>query len=315
MTTKTEDAVRRAHQAAAPLLAPRDDASLPVVLENIRDEIESAPRTISVLAASDVAKAEQAARALQEASIRLTYPSDWVIFQAKDGARLGYLQDAGCQRVRSLWGIDFSKFDPRTCLESSETQDGHFVVEAYVEGHCAITGETLQELGWRSSLGLFEKAWLEAKENQQHVALAKLRADVKKSAIANAQGRIVRRATGLSQVPEDRLCHFLGVKPGQLRGFTFKEGTRGGGASSTSDASEAQINLIVNEAVRGKKVKGATDLATVRRFVDDAKLTKSSASDVIKTLKEAAVGTVSSDQFLGLLGIGVGTEREPGQEG
>lgn len=304
--------IRTEAPAAASLLEPRDEALVPA-LYNAADEIASAPRTISVLAATDVEHARKAAAALQRASISLTYPSDWVVFAAKDGARLAYLQDAGCQRVRSLWGIDFSRFDPRRDLDAAETDDGHYTVDAYVEGRCHITGEVLQEMGWRSSLGLFEKAWLEAKENHQHVTLAKLKSDVRKSAIANAQGRIVRRATGLSQVPESVVCTILQVKPGELRGFAFKEGTRGGGSSNTSDASEAQVNLVVNEAVRGKKVAGATDLGVIRDFVLQAKLTKSTASDVIKRLKDAPVGSISSDQFLAILGIGVG--REPGEEG
>ncbi len=296
------------------LLAPRDESSLPALpgelVNRIREEIESEPRTISVLAASDVKQAEAAARALQEAAIRLTFASDWIIFEAKDGARLGYLQDAGCQRVRALWGIDFSRCSPRDDLEESTTPDGHFCVEAYVEGHCKLTGETIQEFGWRSSMGLFEKAWAEATKDELHVTIAKLKADVKKSAIANAQGRIVRRATGLSQVPAEKLCQLLGVAPDKLRGFKFRSGTQGGGSSSTSDASEAQVNLIVNEAVRGKKVAGATDLGVIRGFVEQARLTKQTASKVIETLKAAKERGVSSDQFLALIGVAQGAPAE-----
>lgn len=314
MTQKTDQQVRT--EAARELLSTREEAAVPAIYEHLADEIEEQPRTISLLAARDVEAAQKAARALQQASIQLTYPSDWVVFEAKDRARLAYLQDAGCQRVRSLWGIDFSKFDPRNDLESSDTLDGHYAVEAYVEGHCRITGEVLQEIGWRSSAGLFEKAWGEARKDEQHVIIAKLKSDVKKSAIANGQGRIVRRATGLSQVPEEVVCRLLSVKLGALRGFTFREGSQGGGASSTSDASEAQINLVVNEAVRGKKVAGAASLEVIRGFVVEAKLTKQSASDLIKKLKDAAPGAVSSDQFLALLGIGVGAkQREPGEDG
>jgi hypothetical protein len=306
----------RSTQATRDLFEPRADAAL-VPFEDIREEIASAPQTISVLAAKDVKKAAEAAAELQSASIRLTYPSDWIVFRAKDGQITGYLQDAGCQRVRPLWGISFAKFSPRTDLEESTTPDGHYLVDAYVEGLCALTGETLQEIGHRDSGGLFGPAWEEAWKAEDHLTLAKLRADVKKASIANAQGRIVRRASGLSQVPVDRLAHLLGVKADSFRGVKFREGTRGGGSSSTSDASDAQLNLIAGEAVRAKKVANAKDFKLIRGFAEDAKLTKDQASKVIETLKAAKPGAISSDQFLALLGIApaAAAEREPGEEG
>ena len=46
---------------------------------------------------------------LRKSSIRATHPEDWVLFKAAEeqgGQVVGYLEDAGCDRVRDLWGIE-----------------------------------------------------------------------------------------------------------------------------------------------------------------------------------------------------------------
>src|ERR1041384_764366 len=50
---------------------------------------------------------------LRLASIRSTYPSDWLIHSAfdRDGNKtreVGYLQDCGAQRAGKVWGIEIS---------------------------------------------------------------------------------------------------------------------------------------------------------------------------------------------------------------
>jgi hypothetical protein len=325
--TKTSDT----DQALRQILQPRDEGSLPVpvqdILDEIRSRVRSEPSTISVLAARDVQQAAAAATALQEASIRLTMLEDWVAFPAKDGAVLCYLQDAGCQRVRILWGISFAKFDPRTDLAGEEIAGpgGHYAVEAYVEATCAITGETIQEIGHRDSAGLFERAWLAAREGEQEVTLAKLRSDVRKSAIANGQGRAVRRATGLSAVPAHRVCALLGVKPEQLRGIRFEQGSRGGGGTG-GGASDPQILTIVKNAFDFHKVKGLGELIgreAFEKLVRGAGLTggkTGTASAAIDALMKAPRDSVGVEQLEKLLSVKIGgapaapREREPGEE-
>ena len=308
MTSKTTTAPTDVAEA----FAPRSDAHLPALAGEIVQEIESStPSTISVLAATDVQKAVAALAELQAGSIKLTIVEDWVIFTAKDGAQLGYLQDAGCQRVRSLWGINFSDLDPRRDLLEETLPDGHLVVDAYVTATCNVTGERIQEIGHRSSIGLFESAWKKAVENDDHAGRARLRADIRKSAIANAQGRIVRRATGLSQVPVHRLCQVLGVKPERLRGIRFESGTRGGGGGGMNDATDGQIRMIAGQATKERKVNGIGAFNDAEALVRGANLTKAQATKVIDALK-AAQQPLSRGQFEHLLGI---VAPEPGSEG
>jgi hypothetical protein len=58
---------------------------------------------------------------LRRASIRATSPEDWVLFKAPDdqgGQIVGYLQDAGCDRIRDLWGVEiFNVSQPEKIIQ------------------------------------------------------------------------------------------------------------------------------------------------------------------------------------------------------
>ncbi len=313
-TERTSPAAERARE----LLEPRDTtgALVPVeLIDELRERADASPRTLSALAASDVQQAAAAAVEMQRASIALTFPEDWVMFRAKDGAEVCFLEDVGCARVRPLWGISFDSVDYRRDFIEHELDDGHLFIEATARATSALTGEEAVEIGSRSSDGFFGSAW--AASESKPVERERVKSNIRKAALANARGRIIRTLTGLGQVPVKEL-RARGLDTSRVRGVEFQEGTRGG---SGSYASEPQIKAIVGEALRSQKVAGLQQLGLDWDHLADrvraASLTGGrggKASKLIERLKNAEVGGVTVEQFEQALGVRL-VESEPGSEG
>ncbi len=252
------------------------------------------PTTISALAAGDVQRAAAAAQELQAASIKLTYPEDWIAFRARDGTEVCFLMDDGCQRIRPLWGITFDKVDFKRDFSERELEDGQYVVEAVVHAQCAISGEDHIEVGFRSSLGLFEKAW--SGSTDKPVERAKVIADIRKSALRNARGRIIRTISGLGMVPKQRLIE-CGLDSRRIRGVQFQDGSKGG---SGGYASEPQLKMICGEAITRKKVAGIDQIigfGDLMNLLGSASMAKAKASKLIERLKEREAGSVTVEEF------------------
>lgn len=225
----------------------------------------------------------------RESSIKLTYPEDWVLYRARDGSMLGYLQDVGCQRIRPLWGISFDRIDLLKDLVREPVGDdlGNVQFLAAVRGKCEVTQEHADEIGARATAhGIFKDQWADAQDDPAE--LKRLEIDVRKSALANARGRLIRHMTGMGSVPVDELrAHGLDVR--RCRGVQFREGARGGGQSNQDEAGEGQLNLLAGTATHEGKVKGysSRDYRAVREAIGGAQLTKKRASDLITRLKNA----------------------------
>ena len=193
-------------------------------------------------------------RELVEASIKLTFPEDWVVYPTRDGHKLCYLQDVGCQRIRALWGISFDRTDlMRDMIEEriEDDEDVHFQYIARVGGECSVTGEASDELGSRlTSDGLFKIAWHDAKN--EPAERARLKANVRKAALANGQGRLVRKFTGMNLMPIEILAKY-GMDTARCRGIKFESGTKGG---TGGGASEPQLRRIAGLACMEGHVEG-----------------------------------------------------------
>ena len=226
-------------------------------------------------------------RELVEASIKLTYPEDWVVYPSRDGHKLCYLQDVGCQRIRALWGISFDRTDlMRDMIEEriEDDDDVHFQYIARVGGTCSVTGESSDELGSRlTSDGLFKKAWVDARNEPSE--RARLRANVRKAALANGQGRLVRKFTGTNLMPIEVLAKY-GMDTARCRGIKFESGTQGG---SGDGASEPQLKRLAGVACMEGKVAGFTkaNFSTVMQLLSGAQLGKKKASDLIDRLSKS----------------------------
>lgn len=309
----------------APQTAPetRTEVAEPTRAMGILDEILSEvrergprrePETLVGLTLRSADDAVELFRVLHEQSLKKTYPEDWVKFTTQDGAEVCYLQDVGCDRVAGLWQIDFSRAHPASDVIGRDLDDGHYVAEVIVQAHSQLTGQTMEELGFRSTEGFFERAWEKAREQESAVQMERIKANVKKAAIANAHGRIVRGIAGLDQVPLERLKAALGPdKMKRIRGAEFQSGTKGG---SGGYASEPQLKLIAGEAL--KKVSGLSQALKFDEIVEkvrSAHLTGGrggKASQVIERLKAAEPNSVTVAQFEQALGV---TLIEDGDEG
>lgn len=166
----------------------------------------AAPATLEQIAAlgdgaKEIVRARiQVLQTLRKASIQATSPEDWLLFHAVDRRNgqertVGYLQDAGCDRVASLWGIEvFGIEKPERIMANDGT--AHFMYLIRGSGRCSITGQTVEQMeGGRSSSDDFCK-------DEKGTALE---LKVRKAARANLDGNIVRELTGLKSVPLNEL--------------------------------------------------------------------------------------------------------------
>jgi hypothetical protein len=156
-------------------------------------------------------------------AIRMTAPEDWVLFKSPDERVTGYLQDAGCDRIRDITGIEvFAISEPRREM----SQDGKsFMYLIRGNGRSRLTLQVVEDMeGGRMSTDDFCK-------DKQGVALELA---VRKAARANLDGNIVRELAGLKTVPlEDLQKAWEGTGKNwehcrKGRGFGTKEERAGG---------------------------------------------------------------------------------------
>lgn len=171
--------------------------------------------------------------------------------EGRRGAGLpAYLQDVGCQRVRSLWGISLAGINPREDVievKLDGPEGGDFWIEVQVRGRCAITDEENSELGGPGSDGFFGPAWEKSKDKP--VERERVRSNIRKAAIANGQGRLVRRLTGLGSVPVARLAA-IRLDRKRMRGTEFQSGTRVGAATTRASRSSRSWSATRSWAAR-----------------------------------------------------------------
>lgn len=186
MKTETEEDVR--HVDTEVVEEPRELAR------------PSVPTTINELAALDkergVAIVEQRLQifhTMRTASLQLTMPNDYVLFNA-DGRITAFLSDSGCDRVKKLWGISVRNLGKPERIESP---DGTFAYRITGDGSCGLTGEAVFDMeGVRYS---DERYALEKPDGiQREVA-------VQKAARANLDGGITRELAGLKSIPIEEL--------------------------------------------------------------------------------------------------------------
>src|SRR3990167_11073384 len=130
---------------------------------------------------------------LRIASIRATYPSDWVITTSvdRDGqiiSQRGYLQDIGAERAGKVWGIEVGN----PAIEREDFPDGTYSYHMIAEAWSKVTGERLDyaEGSRWSGDSFFQRP----RDPDYKIDPT----DVRKSAYANLHGRAVRALSGLN---------------------------------------------------------------------------------------------------------------------
>lgn len=169
---------------------PRMELQLPAPtsLEQVAAMHETAAKVID--ARIDIVKR------LRVASLKLTNPEDWVLNQNRDGRVTGYLQDAGCERIQPLWGIDvFNVGEPQ---RMASTDDDSFCYWMTGDGRSRFTGGSVEgAMGVRYSNDDFI-----VNSKKKGIQLEFL---LRKCARANLDGNIIRTISGLHLVPIEEI--------------------------------------------------------------------------------------------------------------
>ncbi len=135
----------------------------------------------------------QVIETLRRASIRATSPPDWILFKSPDeqgGQIVGYLQDAGADRVRDLWGIEVFAVSKPEKVAGNDPAVFTYLISG--SGRCKLTRQILEAVeGGRSSTDDFCRG----------KTGADLELTVRKAARANLDGNITRELAGMKSVP------------------------------------------------------------------------------------------------------------------
>jgi hypothetical protein len=171
---------------------------------------------------------------LRTAALRITSPQDWLLFQDKEGREVGYLQDAGADRVRDLYGIEiFGVGDP--VRHEDEHDEGEYFYTITGSGRCTMTRQTVENVqGGRASTEDFVQG--------KHGMAKQL--DVMKAARANLDGGLTRELAGLKSVPvEELIIAWKGTHKDASRcrhGRGYRANTVSAGAEKYTDAPECK---------------------------------------------------------------------------
>jgi hypothetical protein len=127
-------------------------------------------------------------------AIRMTHPEDWVLFKAPDDRITGYLQDAGCDRVRDITGIEVFGISEPEKITSSDGKSFMYLIRG--NGRSRLTMQVVEQMeGGRMSTDDFAR----------DKTGAALELAVRKAARANLDGNITRELAGLKTVPLEEL--------------------------------------------------------------------------------------------------------------
>jgi hypothetical protein len=188
---------------------------------------------------------------LRVASIRATYPSDWIVNISRDAdggiiSERGYLQDIGADRAGKVWGIEVGS----PAIEREDFPDANYTYHMIAEAWCKVTGERLDYVeGSRSSGDKFFTRGLAEGEKPDP-------ADIRKAAWANLHGRAVRALGGLSGVPLDMLRQ-AGLDVAKCIIVDYQKGGKGGESTGASVGTTEAIIPWGN--AKGTKVPDLTD--------------------------------------------------------
>lgn len=261
---------------------------------------------------------------LRIASIRATYPEDWVLFKAPDsqgGQIVGYLQDAGADRIRDLWGIEVFDIGDMERITSPDGASFMYLVSG--AGRCKITRQTVDRMeGGRQS----DEDFCKGKTG------AGLELAVRKAARANLDGGITRELAGMRSVP---LAEIEAAWKGTAKKVENCRKGRGFGSMSTRETGAAANNVpdVAPPVCPHCQTVGAYRPASGNRgafygcpkwkdheqkkwFQDAAEwIAKAKAAPPATAAPAQGAGRVTSDlRADDVFGSG-GRHREPGEEG
>lgn len=172
-------------------------------------------------------------------SAKVTNPNDWTIQNGNP-----YLQNTGCMKIAQLWGVNFldRKFVPEGG-ELREDEKGSYYLFT-VEGRAEFKGRIVEDVGTCSTrddfFGTRKEAGIKAYKPLGEVDIE----NIKKKAVTNLQGRLLKKILGLSYTMEE--LNAAGVILERSTQIKYASGGAGGGKIS-----EAQGKLLFAVAMHG----------------------------------------------------------------
>jgi hypothetical protein len=177
-------------------------------------------------------------------SIKVTNYSDWSLQSGKP-----YLENMGCMKIAQLWGVNFlgRKFMPESGERISDA-NGDYILFT-VQGGAEFKGRTVEDIGTCSTRDeFFGRSGGKAKPLQD-VDLT----DVKKKAVTNLQGRLLKKILGLSYTIEE--LRESGIDLEKVGKVDYAGGGAGGG--KISEAQGKRLFAILMSGSQGDEDKNS----------------------------------------------------------
>lgn len=158
-------------------------------------------------------------------SLKVTGPQDWTVQGGKP-----YLDVMGCMKVAQLWGVNFKerRFDPAGGERITDDKGAYILFT--VHGRAEFQGRTVEDVGTCSTRDdFFGRAQGKLKPIED-VDLE----NIKKKAVTNLQGRLLKKILGLSFTLDDLKA--AGINLDKVSKTEYAGGGAGGGKISEPQA-------------------------------------------------------------------------------
>lgn len=177
-------------------------------------------------------------------SIKVTNYSDWSLQSGKP-----YLENMGCMKIAQLWGVNFMerKFTPEGGDRISDA-NGDYILFT-VQGRAEFKGRFVEDIGTCSTRDEFFGRAGGKMKSFQDVDLT----DIKKKAVTNLQGRLLKKILGLSYTIED--LRESGIDLEKVGKVDYAGGGAGGG--KISEAQGKRLFAILMQGSSGDADKTA----------------------------------------------------------
>lgn len=232
---------------------------------------------------------------LRLASIKATYPSDWLIHSAKDREgnlirQVGYLQDVGAERAGKVWGIEVGA----PAIEREDFPDGSYTYHMISEAWSKVTGERVDycEGSRWSGDKFFQHKTGEKDADGKDIFERVDPTDVRKSAYANLHGRAVRALSGLNGVPVDMLRQ-AGLDVNKVVHIDYGTGAKGG---KSTGASQGGDDVISWGNAKGTKIADLTDKDLAYYFTAYQKDVADPAREKFRARNEKMLGALKDER-------------------
>lgn len=182
-------------------------------------------------------------------SIKVTNYSDWSLQGGKP-----YLENSGCMKIAQLWGVNFKdrKFQPEGGERISDA-NGDYILFT-VSGRAEFKGRFVEDIGTCSTRDAFFGTYRGDEGKRKFKGLEDVDLEnIKKKAVTNLQGRLLKKILGLNYTIED--IKAMGINLDKSASVSYAEGGAGGGKISEAQAKRLFAITMDNADSDEKKMR------------------------------------------------------------